>query len=206
MLGIPTNFQSISPVLSSYDWLDVTSGCGYRRYYATVSNVTGAQVNYLTTRLVGAPTSFNNLAVVDPTQNCTIDFDITMQTPCVISGRAIVNLTYINTGSAGNMDSKVTISHVLAGVGTVTQFGQTQGATRTTGATACRDSLLVDLTTKHFGIGDKLRLEIFVEHTTGANKSFTVYFDPTSNKTFTDADSRTIGTDLTFDCPFKVNL
>jgi hypothetical protein len=29
MAGIPKNFESISPVIGSYDWLDLTTGAGY---------------------------------------------------------------------------------------------------------------------------------------------------------------------------------
>jgi hypothetical protein len=212
LAGVPTYFQSVSPVIGSYDWLDLTSGVGYRKYYAAASNTTGATTYFLATRIVDGPTLkwFSTITGgINAAVSIDIDFDVEMKIPAVVSGFAYTNFTY-NHSAGGNAATRsiVNIYHVTSG-GTETLLGTTTGVDRPAGAPKYyRECIKVSLTDKHFATGEKLRLNIQIigDATAGDSTGLELYYDPASLKTYTDYDTRTIGSSITFDCPFKVNL
>lgn len=214
MAGIPQNFQSISPIIGSYDWLDVSSGAGYRRYYPVGCN-NSTTVYFLSTKALDTATGLYSTTLSggyadDPKMMIDLDFDVELKLASIIFGDALINLSYnssINVG--GNSYIVINVYHVSTG-GVETSIGTTTTANRaTTGAVAYfRDCIKVVLSKKNFGVGEKLRLNIqcWVNPASSPHtSSMTLYHDPSSSNTLTDADSRTIGTDITFDCPFKVN-
>jgi hypothetical protein len=131
-----------------------------------------------------------------------------MKLPAMISGTAFLNASY------GIVTNGTTSSYIIVKVYHVTSGGvETQIGTTTSGDTVlnvneyCRECLTVALTSKHFSIGEKLRLTVEGWASSGgAGSVMRVYHDPTSTLTLTDTATRTVGTDLIFDCPFKVNL
>jgi hypothetical protein len=214
MAGIPTNFQAISPVLSSYDWLDITSGCGYRRYYACSSDVAGITY-FLSARELDAPSRDwyiqANINVGAAAKIIDLDFDIEFKVPAVIYGDAFINLTYAVTTQA-NVDSTyvvIRVYHVTSG-GVETEIGTSTTDTKAWGAAVPyyhRECVKVALSKKHFAKTDKLRLTVEGWGGDNTGGKMIIYHDPTSSKTYSDfSDSRTIGTNLIFDCPFQVNL
>lgn len=215
MAGLPTNFQAVSPVLASYDWLDVTSGAGYRRYYACASDIEGAATYFLSPRSLDAPSRLwytqANVNIGAAAKIIDLDFDIEFKVPAVIYGDSFVNLTY-NVNTQANIDDTyiiIKVYHVTSG-GTETQIGTAQTSNYSWGAAPPyyhREAIKVNLSKKHFAKTDKLRLTVEGWGGDASGGKMILYYDPTSSKTYSDnPDSRTIGTDLIFDCPFQVNL
>lgn len=211
MAGIPTNFQSVSPVLASYDWLDITSGTGYRRYYAVGS---GDNTLFLSSRSMTSSTDYwsytANFNSTTPALTIDLDFDITLNVPADIKGTAYFNglmRAWNNAGATSRFT--VNVYHVNSG-GTETLLGTAVGANTND---YYRECLKISLTQKHFAIGEKLRLNVILHgwNTGLSTGKVTVFYDPTSVVTKTDtsattSDTRTVGTDMYIDVPFRVNL
>jgi len=168
MAGIPKNFDYASPVIGSYDWLDLTSGLGYRRYYACASNISGGTTYFLSTRVINAPsTAWYTQALLNvgaATKIIDLDFDITFKAPANVGGDAFINVTVSNLTQVNIDDIHVVIRvyHVSAAA-VETELGNGTSTTPTWGAALgvyARNTLKIALSTKHFAIGEKLRLTV----------------------------------------------
>lgn len=205
MAGVPTYFQSLSPVLSSYDWIDITSGTGYRRYYPAV---TGDNVKFLSSRTLTSSTKYwkksANISSSTPAVVIDLDFDIEMKSPATVEGMAFFNGTSRAWDTAGATSYfTITVYHVNTS-STETSLGS---ATSENASDYVRECLAIDCSRKHFAIGETLRLNVVLYgfNTATSNGKVDTFYDPTTNVTYSDG-TRTVGTDMIFDCPFRVNL
>ena len=197
---LPQKYQSIPTAVASYDWLDLTSGAGYKKYYLVSSYLAGGTVNYfLSSKVVDGPTGI----WFKTAGNGDLDFDITMKTPSIIGGSdAVINIPYHHM--AGNATTlTVTIYHVTTGavetsLGTLTT-GRTAGGG---GAEDYMECMKIPLTAKKFAIGEKLRVNV-VWTSTG---TVTISFDPAGLDTATDKDGRTIALSASVQIPFKIDI
>ncbi|MDD5050993.1 MAG: hypothetical protein PHV93_04645 [Candidatus Pacebacteria bacterium] len=212
MLGVPISFRKGGDASASYDWVDFSTGLGYRRFYAAAGVLAAGLTYFLTNESSidssssDQTTSYGYLTPNDGAgSELDIDFDVTLVKPMTIgAGYAYVNFTVCLATNPSTVQSTVNIYHVTA-AGVETLLGTAQSAARHTHAAAlhCRDTFRILLTGKTFGVGEKLRVN-YVSNASDA--SFWVYHDPSSGLTGTDAGGRTVTTDFTVDIPFKIDI
>lgn len=197
---LPSPFTRQSNAIASYDWIDITSGCGYREYYCAGSKNSTSNYYFLTTKVIDSSTELLwNTGV-----NQDLDFDITIKVPSVIGNAdAIINFTWSQNAS---QTSTVTINiyHVTA-AGAETLLG-TLALARTAGgggAEYYRECFKITLISKKFAINEKLRVNMTL---TSTNADTRVYFDPSTARTFTDLSTRTVGSDMVVLVPFKIDI
>jgi hypothetical protein len=207
--SLPPFVRSSAGAVASYSWEDLTQALGYRRYYAiALANSTGYTYSLLSKTIdasTSGATKIGYYSTAAGASDLDVDFDITFGFPVQVAGAtAFVNYSMAVYDSA-HVYAIVNIYHVTSG-GTETLIGTTTGTTYDhNGTKYYRDTIAVELTTKHFAIGEKLRVNIYLEKA-GTNGSVDLFHDPSSLTTYTDKDSRTIGSDLTVDIPFKIDL
>jgi len=219
--GIPNYFRRSASVSANYSWTDLIAGVGYRTYYLCGQSqwsAFGPYIFFVTPRPMDACSDDQTIAISGNTENAdwtTIidkDCDLLFNMPAIIYGTAFVNLTakiWSNSdASPGRAKLTINFYHVsttaaetLLGTFTVEQMS---GPTT---PSYWRHSIPISLPNKKFGIGEKLRLNIYMEGkiSTGTISS-KIFVDPTSRQTFTDVLSTTIGSDFKFDVPFKISI
>ena len=210
---VPVVFRKSPGYNVQYDWLDATTGAGYRRYYACCADLTpdSAAEKFLTTRTLDSEPWFIALAKNNGAYTLDIDydFDITFQLPATIAA-STAYVQALRKVTSADMDSYLVINiyHVTAAaVETLIGTATTEAWAGGTDA-YMRDIVPVTLTKKLFGIGEKLRLNVQVYtlcNPAGA-ETITLYFDPSSREVYDEYNGATSGTDLTFDVPFEIDL
>ena len=218
-MSFPTPFLLGGGVVASYDWLELTSGVGYRRYYACISDLTGGDVYFLTpsSTYEGYPI-WPEIATIDQesaTLEMDYDFDIEFNIPSVAAAAdAFVNISLALWAPAGDVSSYYVVINVIHWDGaSETNIGTAQSASRSVTGLATeffREAIKVGITQQNFGVGDILRFNVQVYAAKGvgdANGQVRFYSDPSSRTTLTETStSATIGTDVTIDMPFKVTI
>jgi hypothetical protein len=185
------------PSIASYEWVDLNTGFGYRTFYCIGSRYSQANTEtfFLSPRQMDSST-FNNKKV----GSFDIDFDTTIKVPCIIGGAdAYVEYSYWTLNITYQVD--ITVYHVTAG-GVETSLGTVQNTNDSGDAsTYMRHGQKIALTQKKFAIGEKLRVNVIANASSG---SPIFYYD--GIKTLTDDDSRTVGTDMNIQIPFKIDV
>jgi hypothetical protein len=210
---LPIVFRKSPPFTASFDWVDATTGLGYRRYYAAGAQDSAGVKHFLTTEVVDSSSSVNPASSGGAwTENnhggseLDIDFDIEFLKPAIVGGGiAYFNITYQLAIQDQNGGITVTVYHVDS-EDTETSIGTTESATHSAILAALvwiRDLVKVDLTETNFKAGDKLRVNVITHDT---EDHIQIWHDPGSGLTATDINGRTVGTDFTCDIPFKVDL
>jgi len=220
--GIPHYFRRSASVSANYSWTDLIAGVGYRTYYLCGQNQWssfGPYIFFVTPRPMDACSDDQAIAIAGLTTNAdwtTIidkDFDLLFNMPAIIYGTAFVNSTvkvWSNSDASPGF-AKLTINfyHVS------TDAAETLLGTFTTDQMSgistpsySRYSIPISLSNKKFAIGEKLRLNVYVEGKIESGKTMycRIYIDPTSRQTFTDILSTTVGSDFKFDVPFKISI
>jgi hypothetical protein len=93
MVGIPTNFQAISNVLPTYDFVDIISGTGYINFYLGLGYGNSAYANMLSNY------TYYSSAMATNGDN---DFDVLLNRPMDIQGMGIVNIPVKPTNGSGH--------------------------------------------------------------------------------------------------------
>jgi hypothetical protein len=212
MAGIPQNFQSISPVLSNYNFVDIASGTGYINFYAgsTVdtkllsNNAFYSDVVAETTGYTGTGAAYTLLF--------DYDFDILLNRPLDLKGFGIVAIPLgANVGAAGhNTDCYV---HVILrkwdGVTETDLFtndSRVWVGDQTTNLAYTMLAVDLPITLTHFKKGETLRLTLmYYARETNHGMRISIAYDP---------ENRTAGWDTTgacpsrlvFYCPVRLNL
>lgn len=204
-MALPMPFQisggNISP---SYDWFDFAAGAGYKRFYAAACDISGSTLYFLTSKQIDGDVTARSVTITNT--NTELNFDITFNSPITIAtSEAVINWTTQQSNGA-SVYAIFTFYHVDAS-STETSIGTVTTSTRNAGADVNDRRLTkVSLTQKSFGVGEKLRLEVKF-YTSGAGKNATIFYDPASRQTFAEsATGATIGSDLTIDVPFRIDL
>jgi len=215
MAGIPTFTRNITGnAVASYDWLDLTSGIGYRTYSACIGQITSGNIYFISPRLFDANPVYqegtHNTATF--TKVIDLNFDAKFSIPSIIGGKAYINTTSMMSATNGEYYVKVYVYHVDAALAE-TEIGTVQGPTKADSSDTnlfFRQCYTLDLTLKKFKIGEMLRLnvEVWARGVTGI-AIVRLYSDPESRNTVTDSTTYgggTVGTDLVFNVPFKIDL
>lgn len=199
MGAVPNSFLSASPYVASFDWIDFTSGAGYKRFYANMFQLSGSTVYAITTEPIDAVYGTGTSFYITAAQN----FEMTFGTPAIIEGDFLSQFT---AWSTANKDVKVTMTiyHVRGAV--ATQIGTAITTNLQTSVDAYwRMNIKAALTRTKFAIGDILRVTVTPASTNGGSVRLAV--DPTSRMGLTEATSaKSINSDCSFFIPFVINI
>jgi len=197
-MPVPINYRTGGSILASYDWENLVTGIGYRRFYGCSAQLVGGNEIFLTNE------STINAKPNRQQQGSPYVFDVAFGRPAYIEGTAYVNLsTQWALTFTNSMQYIVTIYHVDVS-GTATSLGTATTPIKSYGT--YRHCLILTLTGQHFGIGETLRMEVVENRTAGSGWQW-LYMDPSSRASITDQDDNTVsGTDLSFDVPFRVDI
>jgi hypothetical protein len=200
---LPILFRGGGGLTPTYSWVDYVQGIGYQRFYGVGSIISSGLTYFLSTKAIDASSQNGIYTSGIAGADLDIDFDITFAIPSIVTdGKAYINASIYKEADAEAV-MVVTIYHV-SGV-TETSLGTTTGLNRTGAASHYyRECIPVTLTRKKFAVGDKLRVTIQLNNV--QTHEIRLYHDPTSSITLTDQQDRSIGTDLTIDIPFKVDI
>ena len=198
-MPVPINYRTGGEVLASYDWENLVSGIGYRRFYGCSAQLASGNEEFLTNQ------SSTDSKPNRQRGNSPYIFDVAFGRPAYIEGTAFVNLsTQWNSGLANTTRFIITIYHVDA-LGAATSLGTATSSTKSYGT--YRHCIRITVTGKHFGIGESLRVHVNENVVTGSSGQQFLYMDPASRASITDSEDGTVsGTDLSIDVPFRVDI
>lgn len=202
MAGIPQNFQSISPVLSNYNFVDIASGTGYINFYAgnTVDKILLSNFTYYSNVIYyeGNTVGVNDTVLIDK------DFDTVLNRPLDLKGIGIVNVG-VYTSAACTIYITATLRK-WNGV-TETDIVTNDSSTYLGGsATYKMLSIDLDIPITHFKVGETLRLTIQLKETaSSAGRTVRFANDPLGRTTGWDTTGA-VPSRLMFQCPVRLNL
>ena len=211
MAGLPQNFQAFSNVLANYNFVDIASGTGYINFYGGTSSVFAGTVSYMLSNnvfsadpIISTGSKNVNVGVYDTVFD--LDFDITLNRPLDLLGKAIINI-----GTVG--DSNQVRTYVEAKIRKWDGVTETEIASSTSSYSDANiyyyHCIKVDISTlTHFKRGETLRLTILVYVSSiGINgvRQVTIAHDP-SNRTVGWDTTGAVPSRLSFQCPVRLNL
>lgn len=208
-MAIPTIFtQSGDRINAQYDWYDASTGSGMKRFYPCVMKTSAATVYFLSDRVIEADNSYDSPPLWYLQFNNTtaeVNFDITFNNPCVLSGEALINFTMSVDTAPTSTYAVFTFYRVVGGV--ETSIGTIQTSSINSGSDVnVRRLTKVPITLTTFGVGDTLRLEVKGVASGGAGNN-EIYFDPSGRETLVEAGGLgNIDTSMTVDIPFRIDL
>jgi hypothetical protein len=201
---IPHNFTDTSErEIASYDYIDFAAGRGYKKFYPTISDMSGATVLTMTSDPVEACNTKRSTTIGTGAET-SLTFDMPFYNPAQIEGKCYINYT-LGIAASGSTHVKFTLSHVRGAV--VTEMGSAYTNTYSAGGGGTeyeRHMGIVTLAKTPFVYGDSLRLVCRIRSEAGA---ITFWHDPGERQTFTeDGSSGTIGSDLLIFIPFILDI
>jgi len=201
MAGIPQNFQAISNVLPTYNFVDIVSGTGYVNFYAgnTVDKYVLSNFTYYSDVVF-----FSN-----DTSNFDIDFDTILNRPMDLAGLGVVNVPIALNPRSNvlcTMTATATLRKVTGGVESDIVSNVSSAFAQSVAGTYY-DMLSIDLTVPltHYKIGDTLRLNITTSVASAGNWYSYLACDPKGRTTGWDV-SGAVPSQLLFQCPVRLNL
>ena len=213
MAGVPINFQALSNVLPTYNFVDIAAGTGYINFYAgdtvdlkILSNFTYYSDAFVSTS-AGVTFSADNLMFDH-------DYDTLLNRPMDIRGLGIVNIPVgVSSLSGSSFSTVYAIVYVRKWDGvTETDIANNTSSTYRAAGTISYDTLSVDLNIPltHFKVGEYLRLTIRLYCTAdgdnpGVNRYVYYAHDPKGRTTGWDT-SGAVPSTLMFQCPVRLNL
>ena len=189
-------FTTASPVITSYDYLDVEDGLGYVNYYGFVTEDSGGK-DYIISRNVTFTAELRHTGTMDID---TSTFNVTK----IIRGSAIIQMSYGGTNMAGSDNVIPTVriykydgsteTPISATVTGPTKSGVNPGVSVDRSAT-----LIIPLTTSTISAGDILRIKV----TSSGNNTLQTWMSPNNLGTpLSDA----LHTKFVASIPFELNL
>lgn len=199
--------------VASYDFYDVASGSGYIEFYAG----RGMSVNLLSTFKFysNCPDATAYVYTSGSTNSGTftkkvdLDFDVVLNKPLVIYGRALVNAPYSIKGDTSTVQG-YTWAHIkkVSG-GTETEIISCSGAalSANTTETFFMPGLEMDVPLTVFKKGDTLRLTVegWVRVAASTNATIHVAHDPMARTINWDA-ATDVSSALKFICPVRIDI
>ena len=212
-MTLPTPFTTTSQTLASFNYLDLVQGVGYSTFYA----VNHADYQELSTQQISSqtPKIEYTISATTPTLYSDVSWEITFNVPLEIADAPLFVESTVE-GSTGNRGTTqrmdVVVSHIDKD-SNVTQIGTATGA-EVTQSTSKQEShrliTKVDLTRKHFSIGEKLRVntKVYGElSSVGNTVDITLYVDG-ANRTTSEYDQKDLTvknkTNIIVNVPFEV--
>ena len=183
-MTVPVYFREPSSKVSfSFDWFDYAAGAGYKTFYPIRGHEDSGGIS-----LLAQSTSFHSdsaanyqyttQAGVGSTEH---NFDVEFSKPVTVAAAVAYANFYMQTAGGATGRVEVEIFHVDTGA-SETSIGSELTDNQATGFNYWK-FLTISLTKKHFGIGEKLRVEVTITHVAGAG-SVRVYHDPAGTYPF----------------------
>lgn len=208
-IGIPQQFQAISNVLASYNFVDIASGTGFVSFYAgnTVDLKLLSNFTYYSDVVETASATITDAAY---TSVLDIDFDVLLNRPLDIKGTAIINVPFRITTNSNGMGYVVAYIRKWDGVTETDIVTNTSRVFAPAAGPAYYTMLSIDMpitTLQHFKIGETLRVTInaFLKVGGGNNVACGIGNDPKARTTGFDSTGA-VPSQLTFQCPVRLNL
>jgi hypothetical protein len=203
MLGVPTNFQAVSNVLPTYNFVDIISGTGYINFYAgnTVDLKLLSNFSYYSDKV---SIDCANAVYNAWTKVLDIDYDVIVNRPLVLKGLAIVDVPISITSNSWNSYVIVTLrkyNGVETDIVTNTSSADNGGAN-----IYIMKSIDLDIPLTIFKIGETLRLTVegwFIS-APGAG-TLKIGCDPKNRSAGWDTTGA-VPSQLMFQCPVRLNL
>lgn len=211
MAGLPPNFQSISAVLPTYQFIDIISGTGYITFYAGKT----VDLNLLSNFTYYSDTFVLSAAAPDLayTKVIDVDFDVLLNRPIDLQGNAIVNVPVaIYRTGVGTVYFKI-IAKIRKwdGVTETDIISNESSANSNAGVPTLYYMKAVDLVVPltHFKKGEYLRLTIegwgYRDPVGTGDPTVYIAYDPKGRTTGWDTTGAVPST-LIFQCPVRLNL
>jgi hypothetical protein len=209
MAGIPQNFQSISNVLPTYNFIDIASGTGYVLFYAgtTVDKKVLSNFTFYSDIVAETPATVTHGA--GNTLEFDHDYDCLLNRPLNIAGLGVVNIpiALYATSESTNVYVIVTLRKWTGSVETDIVSNTSRVFNDNSDAF---EMLAVDLDVPltHFKIGEYLRLtiQLYGNNSDPADDCEISYaHDPKSRTDGWDATGA-VPSQLIFQCPVRLNL
>jgi len=166
---MPKRFQTVGPIIATYDYTDIAEGTGIITFNACAAKNSAGTTYFLTKNTLNSATIGSTLST--PQDN---DYDAVFNIPRRVQGTAYVNITLGANATAPNnrvMTVTVTLKHYdgstetnLAATQTSASFEITQGT-----ISSRMDCFKIPITTeKDFKKGDILRLTVTTATSAGS--------------------------------------
>jgi hypothetical protein len=201
MPGVPLNFQAISNVLPTYNFVDIISGTGYVNFYAGDTVDKKMLSNYTYYSDVGITSTSNS--------NFDVDFDIVLNRPMDIKGIGIVQIPAAAITSSQPMTMYLTVyfRKVTGGVESdiISNISRTINTTVDNTRAYSMLSVDLDIPLTHFKIGDTIRLSFVSTYASAGNVYCLMAYDPKGRTTGWDTTGA-VPSQLIFQCPVRLNL
>ena len=198
-------FTTASPVIASYDWVDLADGTGYVILdgYASTDTV---GTNYYLRK--GAITSDpGGIATANVTITVSKTFDTTtFNIPRHVKGNMSLTFSIATTGAGGSSTAHVTAGAYHYDGTTETQMGSTQTSVTISSSSAATNVLTIEDLDKQFGAGDLLRIKIDLVVTSGGGNTRTQFGHDPLNRNYIDLSAATNPTYFKVEVPFKLDL
>lgn len=203
---LPQNFPSVnSPIVASYDFIDIEEGTGSVIYYAFKAE--GA--DWRLTRNSNIPSLdawTRKNSATGTTGVLDIDLEVTFNLRKIIKGDMIISIPIYKSGSpTGEIQAVVTAYHVDAAA-TATQLATDTHTTTHSGSnTTSKESnitISLPISKKLFASGETLRVNIDIDSTTSNNPTIDIGHDPTNRIT----GSALLSSQMLVSVPFKLDI
>lgn len=221
-MAVPRNYRiSGEPALANYDFVDIASGTGYITFYAGFCKSSNVLTNLV---------FYSDYVFKDATKTGTtyakiidLDFDVLLNKPLTLRGKAIVNVPFMMIGSSNQNSRGYIIAKIRKYKTTETEIAESASSSVITAAATLKENHIValDITVPLTQLkkGDYLRLTVegWCENTGGEESEMVVAADPQGRTIGYDDDGTkqtgtywTAGggapTVLKFFCPTKIDL
>lgn len=210
-MPVPVIYRTGGENISTYDWFDLASQAGYKRYYATAAEMSGSTSYFLSTKtLDGSPPYFNDVLSGSTAYMLLhdFDFDMTCNSPICLNGTALINVSH-NIQQASSYSQVIFNLYHVDVDNAETLIGTANTPIEQLGSpTYYRECLKMLIAKTAFKFNEILRLNVqhWGNKDNAVNGGSKIYYDPTSRSTITDQWGGTSGTDLYIDIPFKIDL
>ena len=212
MTNIPTLTRNLPEAkIASYDFIELTSGTGYIRFYLTILE----DKRVLTTNVCYSKDIVEksvNMDTIVNTKQLDHNYDTNINMPMIIEGLGVVNIGIAQqSGTGGPYVTRGTIIAKLRKYSgsTETDIATNESEQYVNPAQSTKyDMTAIDLTIPktHFKIGDILRLTIELWGVGNTSASYVSYAADPKGRT-TDWDTTgVVPSTATIDIPFKVEL
>jgi hypothetical protein len=212
-MAIPSIFtQKGGEAVASYDWFDLASGTGYRKYYLTCATTSTATTYFLNSELMDSSPYLDSYTM--PANSAMAlridrDFDLEFKNPVIIQGNLLTNFlikTYASPTDSTEVYAIINIYHVdLAATETLLGTATSTTSAATNDATSYqRVTFNIPLARKKIAIGEKLRVNVLIYGSHSGNDltdTVSVYFDPTEISAISGQNS-----DFIVQVPFRIDI
>ena len=182
-------FSTASPILASFDFLDVEEGAGFRNYNASDTRET-SNTTYFMTRATNPSDgiyTFQNSGAGSMTELFNVDFDLTFQAAQTMAKGTAYFILALGMGadvtSVKDMKAVITLKKNTTTIGSSVEskaITRPDGTAANTPYSRMVNVPLVIASRVHFAIGDVLRVNVAIhgQNSAGGTADFALGHDP----------------------------